>query len=291
MSLDVRSRTNMASRCRWSTMLRRLPARAGSKMAASSSASNASGFWRSSGFSSNAGQLALHFERLQQRRQQRQRAARAFRIEPLQRAAQQARGGVGAFRIAAEPEKIVRQARLGRLLPVRRSSTFWFEACSSVISSTGVSDMTQVSLLLPPCCMEMKWPPASGRNARQSAGHDAITVAAGHQINAQADRPRRRARRRPSDGAVENSTRSCATNRSGSNSMRRRSASRSAALSGFSGVGDAQASAERRLDDQLVEMFEDVLPRRIPGRTTTSPPTAVSIPRRADAGTGRAETP
>ncbi len=57
------------------------------------------------------GQLALRFERLEQRREQRQRAASAFGIEPHQRAAQQTRGGVGTFGIAAEPEKIVRQPR------------------------------------------------------------------------------------------------------------------------------------------------------------------------------------
>ena len=145
---------------------------------------------------------------------------------------------------------------------MRRSSTFCPDACSSVDSSTGVSEGTQVSLLLPPRCMEMKCPLAlRATRASRPPGITRVAVAVRHEINAQRDRPRHESRCRPSDGAVENSTRSCATNRSGSNSMRRRKPSRSFAVSGFSGSRVRACDAKRRFHDQLVQIFQHVFAR------------------------------
>ena len=92
--------------------------------------------------------------------------------------------------------------------------------CSSVVSSTGKSEMIQVSLLLPAVLHGNKFAAGIRRNARKAAGHDAITSARpGNQKNPQ----RKSAGRpicRPRPDALENSTCSCATNKSGSNSIR-----------------------------------------------------------------------
>ena len=138
MSLEVRSRTSIASRCKWSAVLAQT-AGAGRiknrgqqfrlerlrRSAAAPAVAEMPGNWPWISSVCNSGASSG------------MRAAGAFRIEPPQGAAQQPRGGVGALRIAAQPEKIVRQAR-GQI--VARAPQFDALAAppwSSVISSTG----------------------------------------------------------------------------------------------------------------------------------------------------------
>ncbi len=96
--------------------------------------------------------------------------ASTFRIETEQRASQQARRGIRAFEVAAPTRKNYPRDATGRLLPVRRSSRFWPDGCSSVNFSAGVVEGIHVSLLLPPLCIVMKFPPLSGETRASPPG-------------------------------------------------------------------------------------------------------------------------
>ena len=125
--------------------------------------------------------------------EQRQRPARAFGIEPQQRAAQQPRRWRRRVRNNGRARKNCPPGATAGCCPcaaVRRSDS---RACSSVISSTGRGGRDPgVLAAAAACCMEMKFSAAVRRDPRQAAGHHAITAPpSATRKHAEADRLRR----------------------------------------------------------------------------------------------------
>jgi len=108
----------------------------------------------------------------------------ALGAEAAQRAAQDARSGICPFRISAEPEKIVCQAR--RQIVARAADFHSLGGCVKQGDFLDGCFRGHPGILAHAAPLEGNGLSLGARrDARQTAGHDAVVLAIGHQINAQ----------------------------------------------------------------------------------------------------------